>query len=55
MRVHLQIEKGTIKALILFEKNTDNIVISVGLAVRIFSSHTQGRGSTPGLENLLIF
>ena len=55
MRVYLQIEKSTIKALILFEKNTDNIIIPVGLAVRICDSRQQGPGSTPGLINLLIF
>ena len=32
MRVYLQIEKGTIKALTLFEKNTVKIVIPVILA-----------------------
>ena len=56
MRVYLQIEKRAIKALTLFEKkNTDNINIPVGLAVRISGAHPQGLGSTPGLGNLLVF
>ena len=55
MRVYLQIEKGAINALTIFEKNTDKIDIPVGLAFRICGSHPQGPGSTPGLENLLIF
>ena len=56
MRVYLQIKKRANSALILFEKrNSDNIIIAVGLAVRICDSRLQGPGSTPGLENLLIF
>ena len=55
MRVYLQIEKRAIKALTVFEKNTENINIPVGLAIRISGSHPQGPGSTPGLGNLLIF
>ena len=37
------------------KKNTDNIKIPVGLAVRICSSHPQGPSSTHGLGNLLMF
>ena len=55
VRVYLQIEKGAINALTIFEKNTNKIAIPVGLAVRICGSQPQGPGSTPGLENLLIF
>ena len=54
MRVYLQIEKRAIKALTLFEKNTNKFKITVGPAVRICGSHPQGPGSTPGLGNLLI-
>ena len=55
VRVYPQIEKGAINALTTFEKKTDKIVITVGLAVRICGSHPQAPGSTPGLENLLTF
>ena len=55
MCVYLQIEKLAIKALILFEKKTDNINIPVVLAVRICSSHPREPGSTPALGNLLNF
>ena len=55
MRVYLQIEKGAINALTIFEKNTAKIVIPVCLAVRICGSHPQGSGSSRGLGNLLIF
>ena len=55
MRVYLQIEKRAIKALTLFEKNTVNIIIPVGLAVRISGSHIQGPGSTTELGNILVF
>ena len=55
MRVYLQIEKRVIKALSVFQKNTDNNNIPVGLAGKICGSHPQGPGSTPGLGNLLIF
>ena len=55
VRVYLQIEKGAINALTIFEKNTDKIVIPVGLAVRICGSHPQGSGSSRGLGNLSIF
>ena len=54
MRVYLRIEKRAIKALTLFEKNTNKFKIPVGLAVRICGSHPLGPGSTPGLGNLLI-
>ena len=55
VRVYLQIEKGAINALRIFEKNTDKIVFPVGLAVRICGSHPQGSGSSRGLGNLSIF
>ena len=55
MRDYLQTEKCAINALTIFEKKTDKSVITVGLAVRICGSHPQAPGSTPGLENLLIF
>ena len=54
MRIYLQIEKRANSALTVFEKKTDNIIIPVGVAVRICSSHPQGPSSTPGLD-LLIF
>ena len=56
MRVYLQIEKRAIEARTLFEKkNTININIPVGLAVKISGSNPQGSGSTPGLGSLLAF
>ena len=55
MRVYLQIEKRAIEARTLFKKNTMNINIPVGLAVRISGSNPQGPGSTPGLGVLLAF
>ena len=55
MRVYLQIEKRAIKPLTVFQKNSANIDIPVGLAVRSCGSHPQVPGSTPGLVNLFIF
>ena len=55
MRVYLQIEKRANSALILFEKNSDTIIIAVGLAVRICGSRPQGPGSTPGLQKPINF